>query len=149
MHGWSIWKLSSEWKSFFKTDTRFWINLIIMKVPNSENLNTKLHKMRKMGHFCHWLILDSLNKIELRIKSSQLLSTPCLLGSIQMVGLKQFGRMDMNWFWSWVSDTALDLRSHFCSCKSDLLRSSSVVISEKLSRFLWSESMSPSSSGHP
>ena len=52
--------------------------LNLIKVPNSENLNTELCEMRKMGHFRHCLIPRFLNKIELRTKSSQLHSTPCL-----------------------------------------------------------------------
>lgn len=64
-----------------------------MKVPNSESLNTKLCKMRKMGHFCHCFILRFWNATELKIKSSQLHSIPRLPGSIQMVALTQLGTM--------------------------------------------------------
>lgn len=55
-------------KVLLKTGAKFWINLFIVKVPNSENLNTELCKMRKMGHFCHRLILGFLSEMELRVK---------------------------------------------------------------------------------
>lgn len=61
-----------------------------MKVLNSENLNTKLTKMKgKMGHFCHCLILGFLSKTELRIKISELYSIECVPDGFQMMVLKQ------------------------------------------------------------